>query len=141
MRVVLVDDSEDLREALRLALDRQADFTVVGEAADGQTGVTVTAEQQPDVVLLDIAMPDMDGLQALTAIRHESPDSTVIIMTGYPETVAAAAAVELGAHGFIRKGGNIATLLELIREIVQHHAESRSRRRKRNPPDDVPHDG
>jgi DNA-binding NarL/FixJ family response regulator len=140
MRVVLVDDSEDLREALRLALSSQDDFTVVGEAADGQTGVAVTAEQQPDVVLLDIAMPDMDGLQALTAIRHESPDSTVIIMTGYPETVAAAAAVELGAHGFIRKGGNVAQLLDLIREIVQHHAESRSRRRARNPPADPPHE-
>jgi DNA-binding NarL/FixJ family response regulator len=141
MRVVLVDDSEDLRDALRLALSSQGDFTVVGEAADGQSGVAVAAEQQPDVVLLDIAMPDMDGLQALTAIRHQSPDSTVIIMTGYPETVAAAAAVELGAHGFIRKGGDVAQLRELIREIVQHHEESRSRRRERKPPHDGSHEG
>src|SRR4051812_11246986 len=68
IRVVLVDDSDDMRLLVRIALEREPDFTVVGEAADGQTGIEAVAAARPHLVLLDIAMPVMDGLQALTLI-------------------------------------------------------------------------
>ena len=64
--------------------------------------MTVVREHQPDLVLLDIALPVMDGLQALALIRHESPGSTVVMLSGFSESVAALAAVENGAHGYVR---------------------------------------
>ena len=72
-RVVLVDDTRDLRELMRLAMVRGG-FDVVGEAADGREGIEVCAQQQPDVVLLDLAMPVMDGIEALPGIREHCPE-------------------------------------------------------------------
>jgi DNA-binding NarL/FixJ family response regulator len=125
--VVIVDDSTDIRDVLRLALDRQDDFTVVGEADDGESGVAVVTEHQPDVVLLDLAMPVMDGLQALSPIRQGSPDSVVIMLTGYSETAGAMSAVELGAHAYIRKGGAMDEFLAQIREVLEHRSERQGR--------------
>src|SRR4051812_19284071 len=85
VRVVVVDDSDDIRHVLKLALERQGDFTVVAEATDGRDAVTVVGEHQPHVVLLDISMPVMDGLQALPLIKRESPGSIVIMLTGISE--------------------------------------------------------
>jgi DNA-binding NarL/FixJ family response regulator len=135
MRVVVIDDSEPIRDVLRLALDRQDDFTVVAEAADGESGVAAVSEHAPHLVLLDIAMPKMDGLQALKRIREESPGSIVIMLTGYAETAGAVSAVEHGAHGYIRKGGAIPELLAQIREVLAHrlHAAERAGRRSTDP--------
>ena len=119
MRVVLIDDSPDILEVLRLALDREDDFTIVAEASDGETGVAAVREHQPDLVLLDIALPVMDGLQALALIRHESPGSTVVMLSGFSESAAALAAVENGAHGYVRKGASVPELLSQIREVLE----------------------
>ena len=94
IRVVLIDDSDEIREVLRLALQRGAEFTVVAEAADGRAGLAAVDAHQPHLVLLDIAMPVMDGLQALPLIRQASPGSVVVILTGYPESSIALSAVE-----------------------------------------------
>jgi DNA-binding NarL/FixJ family response regulator len=123
VRVVVVDDSQDIREVLRLALERQPDFVVVAEAADGEAGAAAVNTHKPDLVLLDIAMPEMDGLQALQAIRHDTPEATVIMLTALPEEVAALSAVELRAHGYIRKGGSVSELLSQIREVLEVRAE------------------
>jgi DNA-binding NarL/FixJ family response regulator len=119
MRVVLIDDSEDIREVLRLALNREESFTIVGEASDGEAGVAAVRAHQPHLVILDIALPVMDGLQALQLIRAESPESIVIVLTGFPEEAVALSAVEQGAHGYIRKGGGVPELVGQIREILQ----------------------
>jgi DNA-binding NarL/FixJ family response regulator len=127
IRVVIVDDSADIRDVLRLALDRQPDFTVVAEAVDGQSGVAVVNEHKPHLVLLDLAMPVMDGLQALERIKQESPGTIVVMLTGYAETTGALSAVELGAHGYIRKGGGIPELLTQIREVLVHRFQALER--------------
>ena len=127
LRVVIIDDSTDIRDVLRLALERDDQYSVVAEAADGETGATLVAEHQPDLVLLDIAMPMMDGLQVLPLIRAEAPGSVVIMLTGLAEEVAAISAVENGAHGFIRKGGGISELLDQIREVLTVRREQRRR--------------
>jgi DNA-binding NarL/FixJ family response regulator len=119
IRVVLVDDSNDIRTVVRLALDRQGDFTVVAEAADGREAVTVVSEHQPHVVLLDISMPVMDGLQALPLLKRESPGSIVIMLTGISEAAGALSAVEQGAHGYIRKGGAMEDFLAQVREVLE----------------------
>ncbi|MBV9831556.1 MAG: response regulator [Marmoricola sp.] len=122
VRVVVVDDSEDLRGLIRRLLDREDDFTVVGEAADGQAGVDTTDAQQPDVVLLDIAMPVLDGLQALPLIRKKSPASVVVVLSGFgTDSRAAQKALELGAHGFLNKGDTQGKLVERLRVILQSH--------------------
>jgi len=106
IRVVLVDDSADLRLLVRLALEREADFTIVAEAPDGDSGVAAVAAHKPHLVLLDIAMPVMDGLQALTLIREESPGSIVVMLSAFTGSSGAIdRALALGAHGYIEKGG------------------------------------
>jgi DNA-binding NarL/FixJ family response regulator len=125
-RVVVVDDSEDIRDVLRLALERQPDFEVVGEAADGAAGVAAVSLHQPDLVLLDIALPVMDGLQALEAIRHDAPDAIVIMLTALPEEAAAVSAAELRAHGYIRKGMSVPEMLDRIRQVLELQAQRRA---------------
>jgi YesN/AraC family two-component response regulator len=121
-RVVLVDDADDLRALIKRALDREEDFTVVGEAADGRAGVEVAQQELPDVVLLDIAMPVMDGLQALPQIRKLSPASVVVVLSGFgSDSRAAQKALELGAHGFLNKGDTQGKLVERLRVILASH--------------------
>jgi DNA-binding NarL/FixJ family response regulator len=136
MRVVIVDDSADIRDVLRMALERQDDFTVVAEAADGQEAVAVVSAHKPHVVLLDIAMPVMDGLQALPQVKHESPGSIVIMLTGISETAGALSAVEQGAHGYIRKGAAMGDFLAQVREVLETQIErlERTRTRRADPP-------
>jgi DNA-binding NarL/FixJ family response regulator len=119
IRVVVVDDSEDLRLLLRMALEEEPDFTVVAEAPDGATGVEAVAEHTPHLVLLDIAMPVMDGLQALTLIREESPGSIVVMLSAFSgSTGAPERAVALGAHGYIEKGGGVPELIADLRDVL-----------------------
>lgn len=121
-RVVVVDDSEELRELIRRVLDREDDFTVVGEAGDGQVGIEMADLHQPDVVLLDIAMPVLDGLQALPLIRKRSPASLVVVLSGFgSDSRAAQKALELGAHGFLNKGETQGKLGQRLRVIVDSH--------------------
>jgi DNA-binding NarL/FixJ family response regulator len=121
-RVVLVDDAEDLRDLIKRVLDREDDFTVVGEAGDGRAGVEMAAELLPDVVLLDIAMPVMDGLQALPQIRKKSPATVVVVLSGFgSDSRAAQKALELGAHGFLNKGDTQGKLVERLRVILASH--------------------
>jgi DNA-binding NarL/FixJ family response regulator len=117
--VVLVDDSGDLRALYRFSLDRADDFEVVGEATDGLEGLVCAQAHQPDLVLLDISMPVMDGLQALPLIVETCPKTTVVMLTGHgvssglPQKTAA-----LGAAGYILKGTPMSTVLDEVREII-----------------------
>src|SRR3954471_18420955 len=81
LRVVIIDDSADLRELLRMTLERAGTFTVVGEARNGGEGVDAVAAQQPDVALLDILMPDMDGREALPLIRARCPQTVIVMLS------------------------------------------------------------
>ena len=117
--MVLVDDSDDLRDLVKLALEREPDFEVVAEAGDGEAGVAAVAAHRPHLVLLDIAMPVMDGLQALTLIREESPGSIVVMLSAFStSTGAPERAVALGAHGYIEKGGGAPALVANLRTVL-----------------------
>jgi len=117
VRVVLVDDTTDLRELLRFALE-QHEFRVVGEAGDGRTGIEVVRELQPDLVLLDLAMPVMDGFEALPLVRGACPDAVVLVLSGFDAATSGARACTLGAHGYLEKGVSLRTTLAQVREAL-----------------------
>lgn len=117
--VVLVDDDEGLRSVYQHVLDRDAGFAVVGQAGDGLDAVTVSRLHQPDVVLLDMLMPVMDGLVALPLIREASPRSRVVVLSSLPGTQVVAAATQAGADGFVSKTQPLASLLADLRDAVR----------------------
>lgn len=106
--VVLVDDAPDVRGVIKALLRRDRTFTVVGEAGDGAAGVEVVRELQPDLVLLDLAMPVMDGLTALPLMLQAAPSSRVIVLSAFGTDRTVEAAMGAGATAFIHKGGDLA---------------------------------
>ena len=124
-----MDDTPDLRALVRMALERRGDFRVVAEAGDGLEGVDTAKAHQPDVVLLDIAMPVMSGLEALPLIREVCPTSTVIMLSGFGADKMAAQALEAGADGYIQKGQPIRALLAQVHSLFEA-ARTRTRDRR-----------
>ena len=120
MRAVVVDDLDVMRQLLRLLLERGGQCTVVAEADNGQSGVTAVLAHRPDLVLLDVTMPVMDGVQALKVIRRQVP-SAVVVMLSTSETSSHQAKTcrALGAHGFLRKDGHIHLVPDELGAIVR----------------------
>jgi DNA-binding NarL/FixJ family response regulator len=116
-RVLVVDDAANLRDLLTLLLELEDDFEVVGGAADGAQAIERAALLQPDIVLLDLAMPVMDGLQALPQLRELLPAATIVIFSGYEHESLATEALTAGADGYIEKGAAVTHLVEQIRAL------------------------
>lgn len=108
----------ELRELIRLTLERTGRFVVVGQAGDGQAGIEVAVQTEPDLVLLDIAMPVLDGMEALSVLRSRLPSTTVVMLSGFSEMRLGAEAASRGAAAYIEKGLApdllVARLLELL---------------------------
>jgi CheY-like chemotaxis protein len=117
--VLVVDDAEDLRMLLRVRMESYNGLTVVGEAADGVAAVEMASELQPDLVLLDLAMPRMDGLEALPLIRAAVPGVRVIVLSGFNQSTLAQKALEAGADHYVVKGGSMSRLLELVDSLLE----------------------
>lgn len=117
-RVLVVDDAEDLRALLRMRLERAGGWTVVGEAADGRSAIEQARALQPELVLLDLAMPGMDGLEALPHIREAVPGVRVVVFSGFNHATLAQQALEAGADRYAVKGGSLHELLELLGSVV-----------------------
>jgi signal transduction histidine kinase/ActR/RegA family two-component response regulator len=117
VRVVVIDDTYDLRELLRLALTRGG-MEVVGEAGDGLAGIEAVRLERPDVVLLDLSMPVMDGLEALPSIRRLVPAAKIIVLSGFGATQMSERALATGADGYLQKGMSLKRILEYVRGIV-----------------------
>jgi DNA-binding NarL/FixJ family response regulator len=113
-RVVVVDDVADIRWLLRAALDADGRFEVVGEAGDGREGVDVVKLTRPNVAVIDLRMPRMDGLDAATEIAEVSPETRVVIFSAVSEAAVAAAARETTVVGFVRKEAPPKAIVEAI---------------------------
>ena len=118
IRVVLADDTGDIRLLIRMALERSGGFEIVGEAADGVEAVGLTTSTQPDVVLLDLAMPRLDGLQAIPLIREAAPDTKVVVLSAFVAGQMGDEATRSGAHAYVEKGASGVDIVATIREIV-----------------------
>jgi len=118
IRVLLVDDQSLLRMGFTMILDAEPDIEVVGEAADGATGVSMTSALHPDVVLMDVRMPGMDGIQATAAITAAAPASKVLILTTFDLDEYVFAGLKAGASGFLLKDAPPAELLTAIRTVA-----------------------
>lgn len=116
-RVVIVDDTPDIRYLLRLALEGGG-ITVVAEAGDGLAGIEATLEHQPDLVLLDLAMPVMDGLEALPRIKAAAPRARVLVLSGFTADAMADRALDAGAHGFVQKGTATGEIVRRVHEAL-----------------------
>ena len=119
IRVLIADDHAVVRQGLRTFLDLQADIDVVGEAADGEEAVAAAAEHAPDVILLDLVMPRLDGLGALRRLREAAPAARVIVLTSFGEDERLFTALRAGASGYLLKDVEPS---ELVRSIRTAHS-------------------
>jgi DNA-binding NarL/FixJ family response regulator len=116
---LIVDDHEVVREGLRLSLSRAPHIRVVGEAGDGQTAIDLVERRKPDVVIMDVRMPGMDGLEATKEIGKRSPETAVLIFTAFSERSLLARGLESGAKGYILKEAPHETLLRAIERVAR----------------------
>jgi DNA-binding NarL/FixJ family response regulator len=119
IRVLCVDDHPLLREGIAALIGGQSDMQLSAEASTGVEAIERYRECRPDVTLLDIQMPLMDGIETLTAIRNEFPDARVIILTTYGGDALAHRALKAGAHAYVLKGSVRTELLDTIRSVHQ----------------------
>jgi len=116
---LIVDDHEVVREGLRLSLSRAPNIRVVGEASDGASAVELAERRKPDVVIMDVRMPGMDGLEATKLLAERAPDSKVLIFTAFSERSLLTRGLESGAKGYILKEAPHQTLVRAIEKVAQ----------------------
>ncbi|MBE7551887.1 MAG: response regulator transcription factor [Anaerolineales bacterium] len=120
--ILIADDHADFREGLRALLESVPDLEVVGEAAMGEEAVVMAARLQPDVILMDINMPGLNGIEATRRILHTSPHISVLMLTMFEDDDSVFAAVRAGARGYVLKGALKAEILRAIQVVSSGEA-------------------
>lgn len=118
VRVLLVDDHPVVRAGLRALLSSLPGIEVAGEAADGRAAVALAATTRPDVVLMDLGLPVLDGVAATREILAAQPEAAVLVLTMHEDSDTVGAAVRAGARGYLLKGVDQATLLDALRQVA-----------------------
>ena len=119
IRVVIADDHPVVRTGLRLMLDMEERIELVGEAADGVAAVHLVSELVPDVVLMDVRMPAMDGLEAIEQIRAKFPHIVIIVLTTYDEDELVLRSLQAGVRGYLLKDSGLETVLHAIERAAR----------------------
>ena len=118
IRILLVDDHYLIRQALRCLLEKNADIQIVGEASDGEEAVSLNTEVHPDVIIMDIAMPKMDGLEATQQIKSQFPSVAILVLTIHNEPEDILSILDAGASGYLMKDVFGDDVLNAIRAVV-----------------------
>lgn len=118
IRIVLADDHRVVREGVRDRLAAEADLDVVGEAADGNAALALVRRLQPDVVVLDVEMPGMTGVEVARAIRDEGLSSRVLVLSGYDDAEYVGAFLDAGAAGYLTKDESLRSIVEAVRGVA-----------------------
>ena len=118
IRVVIADDANDIRALVRMVLERDGRFEVVGDAADGEQALVAVDETDPDALLLDLAMPRMDGLEVLERLHTRAEPPPVVVFSGFTSDAIIERAMALGAAGFINKGEDIQSIPDTLAHAV-----------------------
>lgn len=113
----LCDDVAAMRLVVRTILELEDGLTIVGEAADGRSALEEIGRLQPDVVVLDLSLPELDGLEVLEQLPRISPATRVVVFSGYPREQLGAAALERGARRYVEKGADIGAVVQAVREV------------------------
>lgn len=118
LRVLLAEDHKVMREGLRMVVDREANMEVVGEADNGRTAVTLAQELRPDVVVMDVSMPELNGLKATDLLKTMLPDVKVLILTRHSDTSYVQELLRSGASGYVLKQSVSDELVRAIRRVA-----------------------
>ena len=116
--IVLADDHHVVREGLRALLEAELDFSIIGEVGDGLEVAGLVEQMQPDVLLLDIMMPGLNGLEVTRQVRRRSPETVVLILSMYANEAYVLEALRNGASGYVLKGATSGDLVHAVREVV-----------------------
>jgi two-component system, NarL family, response regulator LiaR len=122
IRTVVVDDQNVVREGFVALLANYPDIDVVGQAADGLQAMDVIKQEKPEVVLLDLAMPNQDGLTTIPKIKEIAPNTRILVLTGYADNDMVYPAIKAGALGYLLKDATREQLLQAIRDVAQGRA-------------------
>jgi DNA-binding NarL/FixJ family response regulator len=120
--VVVCDDVPELRQLARAVLEEDGEMEVVGEASDGREAIEVIERLQPDVVVLDLSMPELDGLEAIPLIHQVAPQAEICVFSGFEEGKVAEVALSLKASRYVRKGAPLEELRSAVRELASDAA-------------------
>src|ERR1700688_205587 len=128
-RLLIVDDHEIFRRGLRALLEPSSEWEICGEAVDGLDAVEQCKSLKPDIVVLDVSMPRLNGLEAARQIKKENPDPQIIIITQHDSPQIRSAAIEAGAQAFVTKSAVASELVSALRKIIRNLGESDGWRR------------
>lgn len=118
-RIVIADDHNALREGLAVMLNSQADLSVVGQASDGDEAISKTRELRPDILIIDISMPNCDGIEALQVIKRECPDVHCLVFTMHDDQAFLQATLDAGGLGYVTKGAVKQELIIAVRQVAR----------------------
>ncbi len=117
-RVLICDDNESVRALLTVIVDSRTSLRVVGEAADGDEAIFEAIRLKPNVIMLDLAMPNRSGLEAIPELRRVVPEAQIIVFSGFAGSSVADQVIALGAANYLEKGASPDTILETIEEVL-----------------------
>ncbi len=121
-RILLADDHTIFRQGVRKMLEEETDFEIVAEAENGRKALRIINEQHVDVVVMDISMPDLNGIEATRQIMHDSPDTRVVALSMHEDHNYVSQMLQAGASAYLIKGADISDLVRAIRSVLEGHA-------------------